>query len=768
MNLPDYFKPSRERILAAVFGALIVVLSAISINIIIQRSFQSQEPPQEVSQTPVSEIAQTAESCQDIKDSNECNITPGCAWDRNVGCSTTCQAYTDPNTCTATPGCAWEPNWNPPYCFRPLSSDNTKTDKCNNDADCNPNETCISSPASGGNICLTKNAGANGAYCASPSGQPNHAACASSYCNPGTLTCATKPAGGGTGGPAPQAPAPPVQPLEAISYCIPETSGNLFVDVLWGKSEGATSYIVQIWDGTAWRTWSTVSGTVATLTGLAENNSTGWQVIAQNDVGSSFPARGPDFLTKTCPKSTSGTQPGTGGGTDTVTVQFTPEKPPEGTVGKDYMDAESLAVWTYSSKEGRFLNPNETTVTLASGVFPDGLVVQEDSVKEYIDGIPTKAGTFDFTLKSCSVISGACGSIASRIIIKLAETKGVYAVTGTVFIDTNKNKAIDPGESGYAGLSITIGGGGLSSPVTIKSDTSAFYYKELPTIRTYSLTVHVPSGYTLTTPEINPSTFQIGVSAPTADVDVGLFSATKSAPPPGGGGGGGGGTFPAPTGTSFFGGFCFPPLLNCPAGQACVNRKCVAPTVSPTVPGPTGAPTGPVMPTISPNDARLALELTILGVGPNTPLGQNPNPIRTSQSVELQIFNSQNQKVKDTQGTAIYDSQTFSFKGEVSLGTSLPDGTYLAKARFNNTLWKSLGVVDVKSAISSKAPSAKLVTGDLDQNNILDLSDYNMMLSCYGNSSCAQKEKADLNIDGVVDEKDLNILLTNFSKRQGD
>lgn len=764
MNLPDYFKPSRERILAAVFGALIVVLSAVSINIIIQRSFQTQESPQEVSQTPVSQIAQTAESCQGIKDSNECNNTPGCAWDRDIGCFTTCNAYTDPNTCTATPGCAWEPNTNRPYCFRPLSSDNTKTDRCNNDADCNPNETCISSPASGGNICLTKNAGANGAYCASPSGQSNHAACASSYCNPNTLTCAANPTtGGGTGA----QPVPPAQPLEAISYCIPKTDGELFVDVSWGKSEGATSYIVQIWDGSAWRTWSTVSGTVATLTGLAENNSTGWQVIAQNEVGSSFPTRGPDFVTKTCPQATGGTQPGTGGGVDNVTVQFAPKDPPEGTVGKDYMDAESLAVWTYSSKDGRFLNPNETTVTLASGVFPDGLLVREDSIKEYIDGIPTKAGTFDFTLKSCSTISGACGTISSRIVIKPAETKGVYSVTGTVFIDKNKNKIIDPGESGYAGLSITIGGGGLSSPVTIKSDSSAFYYKELPTIGTYSLTVHVPSGYTLTTPSVNPSTFPIGPSAPTADVDIGLFLTTKSAPPPGGGGGGGGGTIPAPTGTGLLGGLCFPPLLNCPAGQACVSRRCVAPSTTPST-GPI-VPTVPVIPpTIAPNESRLALELTISGVGPNTSLGQNPNPIRTSQAVELQIFNSQNQKVKDSQGTITYDAQTSSFKGEVGLGTDLSDGTYLIKTRFNNTLWKNLGAVNIAAAQTSNAPSAKLVTGDFDQNNTLDLSDYNIMLSCFGTKQCAQKEKADLNIDSVVDEKDLNILLANFATRQGD
>jgi hypothetical protein len=91
------------------------------------------------------------------------------------------------------------------------------------------------------------------------------------------------------------------------------------------------------------------------------------------------------------------------------------------------------------------------------------------------------------------------------------------------------------------------------------------------------------------------------------------------------------------------------------------------------------------------------------------------------------------------------------------------------KVRTNNTLWKfPPTTVNIAPNTTTTLSKISLTSGDIDQNNQLNLFDYNIMISCYGAKQCPQKEAADLNIDGKVDELDLNILYDAFSTRQGD
>lgn len=395
----------------------------------------------------------------------------------------------------------------------------------------------------------------------------------------------------------------------------------------------------------------------------------------------------------------------------------------------------------------------------------------------------TSGGTYCVKARAYDVNQNFSNSSSCLNVTVSGGTTTTFSISGIVFIDNNKNKTLDQGENGLTGVKITIGGGGLSSPTSVTNGSNAFYNASLPTIGLYSLLVTVPNGYILTTPELNPSTFEIGGSISNATVNIGLAPTTTIAPtktptqPP-----------PPPPG------FCIPGIPGmCPAGQTCNpgTFRCVAPiptvtptptitptvTLTPTVTMPTatatpGQPTATraptATPTISPNEARVAIELLLPGIGSNTALGQNPNPVVRNHTVELQIFNSQNQKVKDSQGTVSYDTQTFSFKGMVSLGPALESGIYIIKARLNNTLRKNLGLANIVAGQTSPASQVKLVPGDLDQNNELNLFDYNMMLSCYGASKCDKKTQADLNIDGKVDEVDLNILYAGFANRAGD
>ncbi len=203
------------------------------------------------------------------------------------------------------------------------------------------------------------------------------------------------------------------------------------------------------------------------------------------------------------------------------------------------------------------------------------------------------------------------------------------------------------------------------------------------------------------------------------------------------------------------------------------------PTIAPTSPTPTTHPTAvptqlatpthsqttttpiPATPTAAPNSGNVATSLTLPGIGSNTGAGENSNPISATRVGYIQWINGNNQP---TTAQAI-----FAFNNLVLNGTtSIPAGTYTIKAKTDNSLWKTLGNVTVVSGQNTSLPTASLVSGDINQDNILNLLDYNIFISCYGNKSCDQKTQSDFNMDGKVDEKDLNIFYVGLAKRNGD
>lgn len=178
-----------------------------------------------------------------------------------------------------------------------------------------------------------------------------------------------------------------------------------------------------------------------------------------------------------------------------------------------------------------------------------------------------------------------------------------------------------------------------------------------------------------------------------------------------------------------------------------------------------------ILPSQAPNEARSAFTVYITSIGANRSLGQNDTPTG-GQNLEFQFTNSQNQRVKTgvAQVTA-KQAQTptgMGYIGQISLGTEIPAGSYKAKFRLDNTLWKATTVALTPGTLIT-LPTLELIAGDIDQDNSIGLSDYNILLSCYGSKTCAQKDVADLNLDGKIDELDLNILYSSLQgNREGD
>lgn len=763
-----------------------------------------------------------------------------------------------------------------------------QTTGCQTDNDCNPNETCIVSPSSGGNICLTKHAGANGSlcarpnasagnqadndacqsyycdpstltcsgctanscpsgqtcigssnnnslgdfclndnagatgsYCGTPSGQPNNLACQSSYCNPSTLKCDSPPSTGtctyqssgcegGCGGKyydlyqCPSGPDKRFLPAydyicNSESYCqsptqpagqpnLTVTSFSISPTTVKANENITASATIQNNGNAPATNFSVAWGRGGIPTDC--NNSTGARNIEILAAGNSVNVVFPVF--------SAGSDPGpwTAGARvdcwnevaesnendNTKTFSYTVS--PQGSNAAINIDAPSDGQTVQgqvsikaTGTAGNDLNPMLSSIQILIDNQNLGACVYDQAVTGTCtkNWDTTKVPNGQHTVKAIAkdIVNFTA---EDQVSVNVSNATGFLTLTLTAaacpsnWVDLSWNAA--PGETQYEiyrryendpdpdmKLIATVNTTSHRDQNVVRNNNFAYIYQvtgKTTRFRSDFKSIFLPLCPTTT-----------------------LTRAPTQPPPP-----------PPPPGQ-----FCIPGIPGmCPAGQTCVNFRCVAPspTVTPTLtptptvimptatttpgqptatrtPTTTPTPTPPVAtPTISPNEARVAIELLLPGIGSNAALGQNSNPVVRNHTVELQIFNSQNQKVKDSQGTVSYDAQTFSFKGTVSLGPALETGIYIIKARLNNTLWKSLGIVNIVAGQTSSASQARLVSGDLDQNNELNLFDYNTMLSCYGASQCDKKTQSDLNIDGKVDEQDLNILYAGFAKRQGD
>lgn len=178
--------------------------------------------------------------------------------------------------------------------------------------------------------------------------------------------------------------------------------------------------------------------------------------------------------------------------------------------------------------------------------------------------------------------------------------------------------------------------------------------------------------------------------------------------------------------------------------------------------GATGAPTGNQQETVA-----IVLDLKLPGVGTSAP--NNTNPHRPTRLATVYLFDAKNDLAKTIKGDASYNGTTGSYLGTIAI-SNLPAGQYRVEAGFDNTLQTKIPGIITTTQQNTTLPAATLISGDIEHNNVLDLRDYNAFVSCFGTKSCAGNLKvlSDLNADGPVNEKDLNILLRSFAIQQGD
>src|SRR3989344_3297418 len=194
-----------------------------------------------------------------------------------------------------------------------------------------------------------------------------------------------------------------------------------------------------------------------------------------------------------------------------------------------------------------------------------------------------------------------------------------------------------------------------------------------------------------------------------------------------------------------------------------------------------------VTPTATPSATTLLnLSLSLTGIGATTSAGINNNPARAQRDIQASLTDSQNANVASFDADVNFAALEGIYKGTLILGVNFASGPYLVKTRMNNTLFKlEPGIQNITSGTTHQAPVAALVSGDVNQDNEINLTDYTLMISCLQNPSCntefnpgdftssiadfsMDRKLFDFNDDDKIDEIDLNILYFGFAHRFGD
>ena len=208
---------------------------------------------------------------------------------------------------------------------------------------------------------------------------------------------------------------------------------------------------------------------------------------------------------------------------------------------------------------------------------------------------------------------------------------------------------------------------------------------------------------------------------------------------------------------------------------------------SPTTPAPTNAPT--LQPTIPPSptptpppgSTSLSLNLLLHGIGKggdsaNPNAGGNTNPLRPQRNVKVEVFNSQNQLVLTKDSLVTYNSSNGSFTGTVDLGSAFASGIYAVKLKSDQFLRKLVpGIQNLTRGQANTLPQTTLTTGDMNNDNKIDVLDYNLLMDCFSDLTPARnctdqtkKTSADLTDDGSVNQFDYNLFLRELTNISGE
>ncbi len=202
-----------------------------------------------------------------------------------------------------------------------------------------------------------------------------------------------------------------------------------------------------------------------------------------------------------------------------------------------------------------------------------------------------------------------------------------------------------------------------------------------------------------------------------------------------------------------------------------------APTATPVVVLPSSTPRPTATPVVGSTSVTLSLLLHGIGYGGDnvTPNAQgNMNPLHPQRTVTVDVYDVQNQLVGTKQGMVSFNQSTGNFTGNVDLGTQFATGIYTVKVKTDQFLRGLVsGIQTITVGQTNNLPQLTMINGDVNNDNQINIVDYNILLGCYSDLlpavSCndVTKGQSDLNDDGNVNQYDYNLFIRELTNIGG-
>lgn len=187
-------------------------------------------------------------------------------------------------------------------------------------------------------------------------------------------------------------------------------------------------------------------------------------------------------------------------------------------------------------------------------------------------------------------------------------------------------------------------------------------------------------------------------------------------------------------------------------------------------------------PNLPENTTTIDVTVLLDGIGnrgdntnPNDASLSNKNPKHPTIGADVQVFTLGNQLIASGTGTITYSTSTGTYLGDIPIQSGFPSGQYTMKVKADTYLRRQVnGVQKITSGQKNKITNVPLVAGDVNNDNKLNILDYNSILDCYSDltsaANCASAEKSvksDLNDDEAVNQVDYNLFLREISTQPG-